>query len=204
MNGITKPANQRKRIRLLRGLALLLVPLVLFTTSAWGDESIMAEVLEPLGALVVIAGVLGRFWAMLYIGGRKNGMVMQDGPYSMCRHPLYLFSTIAATGLGIMLGSIVLAVVIGGLTYVVLMQTAQKEEEFLRAAFPDTYATYAERVPLIVPDLSLFSTPEEVTFFVSNMRTNMADALVFLAFIPLAEAIGGFHEVLGWSALAIY
>lgn len=51
--------------------------------------------------LKIVACVLIGFWSILYIGGRKNQMIMQDGPYSMCRHPLYLFSTIGVFGFGL-------------------------------------------------------------------------------------------------------
>lgn len=73
-------------------------PLILFSRSAWMDPEWVFELLEVLGISLVIFAVLGRFWSILYIGGRKNKEVMQDGPYSMCRHPLYQFSTMGVVG----------------------------------------------------------------------------------------------------------
>ena len=186
---------QKSRINILRCLFVLILPLLVIAQPAYSEHSVWAEVLEPLGALTVIAGVLGRFWSILYIGGRKNQMVMMEGPYSVCRHPLYLFSTIATTGLGLMLGSIVLALVLGGLTFLVLMLTAQKEEAFLRAKFGAVYENYAAKTPLILPSLALFHTPDEVSFSVRHLRGNTFDALVFLSFIPLAESIEYIREI---------
>ena len=62
-----------------------------------------------LGLAAIIVAIVGRAWCSLYIGGRKNAQVMQDGPYSICRHPLYFFSTIGATGFGLLLDSLLLA-----------------------------------------------------------------------------------------------
>ena len=186
---------QNSRINILRFLFVLVFPLLLIAQPVYGEHSILAELLEPLGALAVIAGVLGRFWSILYIGGRKNQMVMMEGPYSVCRHPLYLFSTIATTGLGLLLGSVILALILGGLTFSVLMLTAQKEEAYLHAKFGVVYETYAAKTPLILPRLSLFHTPDEVSFSVRHLRGNTFDALVFLSFIPLAESIKYIREI---------
>lgn len=185
------------RINILRGTFLLLLPLVVFAQPVWERKHWLFEVFEVLGITLLIAGVLGRFWSILYIGGRKNDMVMQDGPYSICRHPLYLFSTISVAGFGLMLGSLVLTALFTILTFVILSQTAAKEEERLRALFGTEYEAYAARVPRIWPKLSLFRTEPEVTFRVDHLRTNLMDALVFLSLIPLAELSKELKEY-GW------
>jgi protein-S-isoprenylcysteine O-methyltransferase Ste14 len=145
------------------------------------------ELMEVAGLAAIIAAVLGRFWSILYIGGHKNNTVMQAGPYSICRHPLYLFSTLGVFGLGLMLGSIVLALAFGGLTLLILTVTARKEEAVLRGLFGGSYDTYAARVPMILPKPSLFQSPGSITVSVPHLRENLMDALVFLTFIPLAE-----------------
>ena len=186
------PVNQAIRVNILRLAFILAVPLLIFTHSAWPEP--VFEVLEVLGVALVITAVLGRFWAILYIGGHKNKTVMQDGPYSVCRHPLYLFSTLGVMGLGLMLGSIVMTALLGGLTFVILSITARKEEAFLRGTFGPAYDAYAAKVPMILPRLSGFRTEGEVTISVSHLRQNLMDALVFLCFIPLAEALEFLNE----------
>ena len=47
-------------------------------------------------AVLLLAAVLGRFWAILYIGGRKNAEVMQDGRIRSCRIRFYLFRSSSA------------------------------------------------------------------------------------------------------------
>lgn len=197
---------QRHRINILRLLFLSIVPLLLFTRSAWNGDlyPLFHEVREVLGTLLVIAGVLGRFWAILYAGGRKNVEVVQSGPYSMCRHPLYLFSTIAVTGFGVLLGSAILTILLGTVTYAVLRMTAAREEAHLREAFGPAYDLYAARVPAIIPDPALFHSPPEWTFEVSQLRRNFRDALVFLTFIPLAELMEYLHETGAVVSIPIY
>jgi protein-S-isoprenylcysteine O-methyltransferase Ste14 len=193
------PVNQATRVRILRVAFLLCLPLLVLTRSVWPRE--LQEALEILGLSCVIGAVLGRFWSILYIGGHKNQTVMQDGPYSICRHPLYFFSTMGVVGLGLMLGSLVLTAVLGLLTFLILAMTARKEEAFLRHLFGPAYDDYAARVPMILPKPSLFRTDPSITISVPHLRQNLMDALVFLLFIPLSEVL---REVLHLGILPIW
>lgn len=184
----TTPVNQSVRVNILRAVFILCLPLILFSRSAWPDGPAF-ELVEVLGLACVMAAVLGRFWAILYIGGHKNNTVMQDGPYSISRHPLYMFSTIGVVGFGLMLGSFVLAAVMGGLTLAILGVTARKEEAYLRSRFGDAYDAYAARVPMIIPKPSLFATQSSLTISVPHLRQNLMDALVFLLFVPIAKSM---------------
>jgi protein-S-isoprenylcysteine O-methyltransferase Ste14 len=191
---IIRPFHQGIRIAVLRGSFLLALPLILFTRSAWTDPEWVFEIMEVTGIFLVILAVLGRFWAILYIGAVKNRTVMQDGPYSICRHPLYLFSTLGVVGLGLMLGSLLVTAILGVATFAILTATAKREEAYLRSSFGQDYTDYAARVPLIWPRPSLFRAEPTVTATVAALRVNFADALVFLAFIPLAELMEGIKE----------
>jgi protein-S-isoprenylcysteine O-methyltransferase Ste14 len=199
-----QPFRQSIRIGALRGSFLLALPLILFTRSAWSEPEWLFDIFEVSGIFLIILAVLGRFWAILYIGAVKNRTVMQDGPYSICRHPLYLFSTLGVLGLGLMLGSLVLTAVLGAATFAILTATARREEAFLRGHFGPAYAAYADRVPLIWPKPSLFRAEPTVTASVAALRVNFADALVFLAFIPLAEFMEGVKEAGLVPTLALF
>jgi protein-S-isoprenylcysteine O-methyltransferase Ste14 len=189
-----KPFNQRIRIWGLRLFFLAAIPLILFTRSAWHESDWQFGVMEVTGVFLIIGGVLGRFWAILYIGAMKNRTVMQEGPYSICRHPLYLFSTIGALGFGFMLGSLIMALGLGLSVFLILQATASREENYLRSQFGAEYEAYAARVPRILPKPGLFRTGPVIEVSVAALRVNFADALVFLAFIPMAEMMEAVHE----------
>ncbi len=177
------------RINLLRLSFVIAVPLLLFSKSVWDTGNWISETVDMIGLFLIITAVLGRFWAIIYIGGRKSNLVFQDGPYSIARHPLYLFSTIGTVGFGLMMGSIVLTVLLAGVTFLILNSTAEQEEQFLRTTYGSDYDEYAARVPRIIPNFSLFETEKTSTFSIGELRANMFDALVFLAFIPLSEVL---------------
>ncbi|WP_410216920.1 methyltransferase family protein [Paracoccus sp. (in: a-proteobacteria)] len=187
-----RPANQRLRISILRGLFLAGLPLVLLGFPLWSAAP--AAALHVMGTILIFAAILGRFWATLYIGGHKNGQLMQDGPYSVCRHPLYLFSIIGIVGFGLVLESITLAALFGLAGVLVLTTIALHEERFLQARFGASHEAYRAAVPMIRPRLSDFRTAEQVTIQPRLLWRNGRDALVFLSALPLAEAIDLAHR----------
>lgn len=197
-----RPVRQSIRITILRLAFLLVLPLLAFTQSAW--QGPFLDILQVTGTLAVVAGVLGRFWSILYIGGHKNRRVMDEGPYSVCRHPLYLFSTIGVLGFGLMLGSIVLTVLLGVVFFTILSVTAAREERYLRASLGEDYDRYAARVPRILPDPRLFRTSPVINVQIGTLRGNLADALVFLSLIPLATVFGMLQGALGLPVLPLW
>jgi protein-S-isoprenylcysteine O-methyltransferase Ste14 len=196
------PVNQGIRINILRLAFLVTLPMIFLTRSAWPEG--VFEILEVVGLAAIIAAVLGRFWSILYIGGHKNNRVMQDGPYSVMRHPLYFFSTLGVAGLGMMLGSLILTLILTALTFAILSVTAKKEEAYLRGMFGADYDAYAARVPMILPRPSLFRTETSLTVSVPHLRQNLMDALVFLAFIPLAELMEYLKDLHALPTLALW
>jgi protein-S-isoprenylcysteine O-methyltransferase Ste14 len=200
----TTAFDQRIRIAALRILFIICLPLLIFTKSAWAEPEWVFEILEVAGILLIIAAVLGRFWAILYIGGHKNQTVMQDGPYSICRHPLYLFSTIGVTGFGLMLGTLLITALLGTAVFLILTATAKREEAFLRSEFGPAYDVYAARVPQILPKLSLFQTEPNVQVNIRTLRVNLFDSFVFLALIPIADLMEAVKEAGLVTAIPVY
>ncbi len=189
--------NQKQRINILRVTMLLLLPVILIVPPGFGNSGPGHEIIEAVGMLMLFAGVLGRFWAILYVGGVKNAELMTDGPFSMTRNPLYFFSTLAATGIGLMLGALSFALLLGGLIGAILWITAARESAYLRQEFGPAYDAYAARVPFFFPDPRLFRTAPTLTVRTAPLRRNLFDALVFLAFVPVVELIDTLKSVIG-------
>lgn len=189
-----RPADQRRRIARLRlFFALALIP-VIWGVPIWPQDGVVLALMRCAGSLGLVTAVLGRFWAILYIGGRKNAQVMQEGPYSICRHPLYLFSTIGAASFGLLLGSLLLTAAFGCGAYAILTATARREEAYLHRLFGPAYRDYAARVPRILPRPWLFHAGNSLQLDLNCLRRNLADALVFIAAFPVTEAIRLMHQ----------
>ncbi len=159
------------------------------------QDELMHEYIETLGLLLILIGIGGRLWATLYIGGRKSAEVVSTGPYSVTRNPLYVFSTIAAAGVGAQTGSYVVACLSMALCAAAFYIVARREERFLVAKLGGAYLSYLERVPRFLPNPLIYRDDAEVTFQTRRLRVTFVDGLVFLAAIPVLEAIEEAQEI---------
>lgn len=182
--------DQRRRIVLIGGSAATVAALLLVSDSFWGLHSLAASLLKGTGQCLIMAAVLGRLWSTLYIGGRKNAALVTTGPYSLSRNPLYCFSILGAIGAGLVFGSIVAALMLGGATYLLLRRAARNEAALLCGGFGAIYAAYAEQVPLLWPRFSRYEDTEEPSFNPRALGRALRDALLFLLILPMAEMLG--------------
>jgi protein-S-isoprenylcysteine O-methyltransferase Ste14 len=112
----------------------------------WADALV-----DGVGWLLLSVGVLMRLWATLYIGGRKGVTIVTDGPYSLCRNPLYLGSMLCTLAMAVFLRSLLVlsAVTVSSLVYV--LWVIPREERFLAAAAGEPYLEYRRRTPRLLP-----------------------------------------------------
>lgn len=155
---------------------------------------------EHLGLVCILACILGRAWCSLYIGGRKKQEIVDVGPYSISRNPLYVFSFLGAFGVGAQTGSLVVAVVFAAAAYVVFRVVVGREEAFLLQAFGSPYEAYLSRTRFL-PNLSLWRDADVLSirpvFFLRTVR----DGLVFLLAVPVFESLELLQRVGGFTSL---
>lgn len=181
------------------GLSLLAaVTLSMFTGTEWGDGA-FHEGVESFGLGAIIISIVGRAWCSLYIGGRKKAEIVDTGPYSISRNPLYLFSHLGALGIGAQTGSLTLAVGFMAISLIVFHFTVRREEAWLLNAFGAPYADYMARVPRNGPDFSLWRDEASLEIRPQFFLTTIRDGLVFLLAVPVFEAIEHLQSI-GWLA----
>jgi protein-S-isoprenylcysteine O-methyltransferase Ste14 len=180
-------AYQRTRRHAIGALLLLIGAGLLFIASSQSESA--HEWIEMAGIVLIVAGIGGRLWSTLYIGGRKSVEVVDTGPYSIMRNPLYFFSMIAAAGAGAQVGSVTLAVVFAFLCWLAFSLVIRREEAYLSTKMGTGYADYLARVPRFFPNPSLYRDQKEVTFRPKLLKQTLLDGLVFFASIPIFEFI---------------
>lgn len=120
---------------------------------------------EMLSLLLVIAGAVGRAWAGLYLGGRKNAVLMQEGPYSLCRHPLYFFSALGALGIAIQSHRLLIVLAVLLFFLLVYPRTVRAEERRLAREFGEAFRKYRDGTPAYFPRLSLYRDAGEIVVY---------------------------------------
>lgn len=137
---------QRTRRYVLAALVVVMCALLLFGQSTFPPESVVHETIEMFGVLLIFLGIVGRLWSTLYIGGRKSAEVVTGGPYSITRNPLYVFSTVAAAGVGAQMGSFTAMFGFALLCALAFHVVILREERFLREVLGAPYEAYLARV----------------------------------------------------------
>ncbi|RWM27190.1 isoprenylcysteine carboxylmethyltransferase family protein [Mesorhizobium sp.] len=180
---------QQMRRLVLAVLIVVLFAALLFGQSTFPPDTLMHESIEMFGVLLIFLGVVGRLWATLYIGGRKSSEVVTGGPYSITRNPLYVFSTVAAAGVGAQIGSfsgiVLFALLCAGAFHIVIL----REEKFLKEALGAPYQAYLAKVPRFFPNLSLYDEGDTGSFKPRLLLNTLLDGLVFLVALPAFELI---------------
>jgi hypothetical protein len=149
---------------------------------------------ETVGVVLIFLGIIGRLWATLYIGGRKSAEVVSGGPYSITRNPLYLFSSIAAAGVGAQLGSITATIGFGAICAAAFHIVILREEKFLKEALGAPFLAYMARVPRFFPKLSLYEEGDTGSFQPRLLLITLMDGLVFLVALPAFELVDGAQQ----------
>lgn len=184
---------QRRR-KWFAGLALAaLLALTAASVTIGGADGLWHERLEMVGLVCIAMAVVGRAWCSLYIGGRKKAEIVDRGPYSVTRNPLYLFSFLGAFGMGAQAGSLVLALLFTLAAVAVFLRTILREEAWLSAEFGATYEIYRMRTPRFLPNPRLWKDEDELTIRPTFFLRTLRDGVVMFGAVPAMEAIEALH-----------
>lgn len=115
---------------------------------------------RPLGLLAALAGGLFAAWAALHLGrywdveisALPDHRVVDDGPFAVVRHPIYLGLLAFLAGATVALGDGAAGIVSAAAAAVAVLR-ARAEERFLTARLGDEYRAYALRVGMLLPRL---------------------------------------------------
>ena len=142
---------------------------------------------DAVGLLAVLTAVLGRVWCAVYIAGRKNATLCQDGPYSLVRNPLYVFSFIGAAGIALASHRWGMVPFVCGVFLFYYHFVVKAEERRLADLFPRDYPAYCAAVPRGLPRLSGYHSRAQLTLDPRDVTRAMREVVWFpLAFLAVA------------------
>jgi protein-S-isoprenylcysteine O-methyltransferase Ste14 len=179
---------RKLRLILLRTSMITVVFVAVFGGTNWPKDNLWLLIMKAAGYLCVVAGLGVRTWSILYLGGRKSREVVTEGPYSLCRNPLYLGTAMLAIGAALCFVNPLMLAMSLVILLPVHVLVILKEEEHLLELFPKDYPAYMLRVPRIWPHLANYRTGETVTISIKAIRRAAVDASGVL-FIPVAAEL---------------
>jgi protein-S-isoprenylcysteine O-methyltransferase Ste14 len=184
----------RRRVIVSRIFAIVVILLITFTSAPYKENSLIDILLETFGLFLLTVCSMGRLWALLYISGYKKIELITEGPYSMVRHPLYVFSFIGAIGIGLASENILVlaALVIFYLSYYPL--TILVEEKKLVDKFGQAYLDYIKRTPRFLPKFSLYKGSAQYQINADIFVKNLANGMWFIWIFILLNFIETLQE----------
>ncbi len=182
-----------RRIAFSRLLLLLWIALFALTHHKWDEGGLMECSLTWSAVILIGIAMLGRIWCSIYICGYKNRMLLQTGPYSLCRHPLYFFTFLGVLGIGFSTESLVLAVLLALFYWLYYPAVMKKEEVALTVLFGKHYTSYCMKVPRFFPNIKNFRQANSISVNPTLMQKRLWESFWFLTAIPIAGSIEYLH-----------
>ena len=179
---------------------VVLVPaiaLVLLSTPLIRADSALALAMSGLAWPVFIGGAALRLWSTLYIGGSKGARVVDEGPYSVCRNPLYVATFLGAFSAGLFLDSIFLCIAAGMVLAGYASIVVPIEERVLRRRFGVAYERYCDAVPRFLPRPRGFQSPRHIDVDVKALVLECRKTAAWLL-IPLFAALTNALRLSPW------
>jgi len=186
--------SRKFRIAFLRLWGIPVIFLAVFVRPGWSTESTPAFCVEFAGYVLVLAGLAIRIWSILYIGGRKSDELITEGPYSLCRNPLYVGTFLVALGVGLCFENILMLVTILAAAVPVHLVIVPQEEANLARKFPLEFPEYQRRVRRFRPRLAGYHTSERVSVSVRSIWRVLIDTSAILMLPQLEDLLELLHD----------
>lgn len=191
-----KRTFEKVRILITRIAAITIFLFICVSTSYWEEANeVVSFALFLIGIILVAIGSLGRMWCSLYIAGYKDMELITEGPYSLTRNPLYLFSLVGVLGIGFATETFTIAIILLLLFLAYYPFVIRGEEERLRSLFGESYIRYQDSVPALFP--KTFKAKEPKTYSVNPKvyRKHIFSALWFVWIVGILEVVEGLREI---------
>lgn len=156
--------------------AVLLVPVLVpaaLSTPLVGHDTPLDHATEALGWAFFLLYLLFRVWPTMYVGGRKDKEMQTQGPYSICRNPLYLGSLFSALSAVMFFHSLTLLLLVTALACLYVRKVIPSEETILRARFGASFERYCARTPKLMPVPWHYQAGDSVNVSLAAMRREM-------------------------------
>jgi protein-S-isoprenylcysteine O-methyltransferase Ste14 len=153
---------------------------------------------DQIAWLAFLVGALLRWWATLYIGGRKTSSLTCEGPYSLCRNPIYLGTFMMGLSVAIFLESLTFAAAFLLASWIYLSTTVPAEERRLQKRYGSEFSDYCQEVPRFLPRLKTFRSAPVVEVRIKGLFAEAIRAARWIWLPILCELVMQLRSQPNW------
>ncbi|HRX79156.1 MAG: isoprenylcysteine carboxylmethyltransferase family protein [Planctomycetaceae bacterium] len=117
----------------------------------WHHVNLGSDLIFGTAITVVLLGMGIRSWAAGTI--RKNAELAISGPYSLCRHPLYLGSFLMIIGFCLGTQPLINLPIVAPCVIVIYACSIRNEEGYLHQIFGQAWQAYSAATPRLIPNV---------------------------------------------------
>lgn len=181
---------RKTRVRALRAVLGAFIVLAFFIGQSRLHSSWAEYAFRWSGYTLLLAGLGLRLWSTLYIADHKSKILVTLGPYSLCRNPLYLGTSLVALGAALSFENIPLCIYTVAVVVPVHLLVVKMEEAHLLDLFGDEYRQYCRTTSRFMPSLAGFQQEAELRIESRSLNRAAIDALGVLLLPPLGHLSG--------------
>jgi protein-S-isoprenylcysteine O-methyltransferase Ste14 len=150
----------RSSLQVAPAVAWLAVALLAWHPVSLDTPGVYDAIARPVGVAAMAFGGAFSAWAAVHMGrywdvtisALSDHRVVDDGPFGVVRHPIYLGVISFLVGGPLAIADPVAALFCLG-AVLVFLSRARAEERFLEERLGEAYLAYARRVPMLLPRL---------------------------------------------------
>ena len=187
-NTYKKSAVERYRGWVLLFLYSGIFAAVIFNPSATERDQLF-EYSEIVSYLLVAVATVGRLWCGIYVFGRKSKVLCQEGPYSICRNPLYIFTFLGAMGVATASNRLFLILGFASIYCFYYFLVVKFEEKRLLQLFGSEYEAYCARVSRFWPKFRNYRSRPHIEINPNILLRAMVKGMWFFGLIFALEII---------------
>ena len=151
---------------------------------------------EIVSYMLVAVATVGRLWCGIYVFGRKSKTLCQDGPYSICRNPLYVFTFLGALGVATASNRIVLVVCFAAIYCFYYFLVVKFEEKRLSQLFGREYEVYCARVRRFLPNFRKYRSRDRIEINPQLLSRAMVKGMWFFGLVFALEIIEALKRII--------
>jgi len=160
--------------------------LVLIFTRTPIESDFIKAILSNVGLFLITLCVFGRLWSSLYICGKKTARLVKEGPYSLIRNPLYLFSYLGVLGISLSTENMFIIILLNAAFLAYYPFVVISEEKKLTQVHDEEFIQYLKQTPRFIPNSLKIKQPETYEVHVRIFNNALSDAIWFyIAFIAI-------------------
>ncbi len=141
----------------------------------------LEQFIDIAGYLLIVSGIGIRLWSISTIASRKSVQLVTNGPYSLCRNPLYIGTLLISFGFLCLVQNLTMATLTLPIILLYIFGVVPAEEKVLRSIHGHAFDSYCKSTSRWFPTSLSLKRLQATPIWTKGVRRECECALWWLA-----------------------